>query len=82
MSNGELMPLPVFWARNGLCKTQFYYLGRLRRGPRVTYVGTKGMVAPEAEAEWRREMEANPIRGGLRKLVLVAEAERAESSAA
>jgi len=78
MNDGALMTLPVFWARNGLCKTQFYHLCRLR----LTYIGSKGMVSPEAEAEWRREMEANPIKGSLRKLVMATEAARAESSAA
>jgi hypothetical protein len=72
MSNGELMALPVFWARNGLSKTAYYYLKRLGRGPEVISLGTKDMVAPEAETAWRRTMAADPVKGNLRKLALSA----------
>jgi hypothetical protein len=68
MSDGALMTLPIFWARNGLTKTQFYYLKRIGRAPQIISVGTKDLIAPEAEAAWRQEMAKNPIKGSLRKL--------------
>jgi hypothetical protein len=74
MFDGKLMPLPTFWERNGLTKTQYYYLERLGRAPRTISIGTKKMVAPDAEAEWRNEMGENPLKGSLRKLALAAEA--------
>jgi hypothetical protein len=66
MNSGELMPLPVFWARNGLSKTNYYYLKRMGCGPEVISLGTKDMVSPEAEADWRRSMAKNPVKGSLR----------------
>ena len=74
MSDGALITLPIFWARNGLSKTQFFYLERIGRGPQVIVIGTKKMIAPEAEAAWRKLMAENPIRGSLRKRALEAEA--------
>ena len=74
MVDGALMELPVFWARNGHGKTTYHYLKRLGRGPKTIIIGSKELVTPEAEAEWRREMAANPVKGSLRKLVLAAEA--------
>ena len=74
MNNGELMPLPVFWARNGLSKTAYYYLKKIGRGPAVISLGTKDMVAPEAEAAWRLAMAEDPVKGNLRKLALSAAA--------
>jgi hypothetical protein len=50
MSNGELMPLPVFSARNGPSKTSYYYLKPIGRAPEVISIGTKDLVSPEAEA--------------------------------
>jgi hypothetical protein len=82
MNDGALIPLPDFWARNCLSKTQYYYLKRLGRGPRVISIGTREVVAPEDEATWRREMLEKPLKGDLRKLVLATEAARIESSAA
>jgi hypothetical protein len=82
MITDALIPLPAFWVRNCLSKTQYYYLKRLGRGPRVMSIGTKEVVSPEAESEWRQEMISRPLKGDLRKLVLKAEAERAELSEA
>jgi hypothetical protein len=74
MSNGKLKPLPAFWADNGLTRTQWHYLKKLRRTPKTIPLGTKEMVSPEAEAEWRREMTERPVVGSLRKLALAVEA--------
>ena len=82
MSNGRLKSLSEFWADNGLSKTQWYYLRKIGRAAKTIPLGTKEMIAPEAEAAWREAMAENPIRGSLRKLVLAAEGERAKSSAA
>jgi hypothetical protein len=74
MSTGKLKELAQFWADNGLSKTQYYYLQRLGRAPKTIPIGTKKLVAPEAEDEWRREMAARPVVGNLRKLALAVEA--------
>ncbi len=69
MTDGHLMALPTFWARNALSKTQYYYLRRLRRGPATISIGGKEVVSPAAEEAWRAETAANPVMGPLRKLV-------------
>jgi hypothetical protein len=74
MSDGVLMTLPVFWARNGLTKTQHYYLRRIGRAPEVISIGSKDMVSPEAEAAWRKDMAVQPVKGSLRKLAMKLEA--------
>jgi hypothetical protein len=68
------MALPVFWARNGLSKTSYYYLKRIGCAPETISIGSKDLVAPEAEAAWRKAMAENPVKGSLRKLALAAEA--------
>ena len=72
MNDGALLPLPIFWARNGLTKTQDHYLHRLGRGVEIFWIGSKPMVTPEAEDKWRKEMAANPVKGSLRELVKAA----------
>jgi hypothetical protein len=72
MTNGRLKPLPEFWADNGLTRTQWHYLKKIRRAPTTIPLGTKEMVSPEAEVEWRREMAIRPVIGSLRKLALAA----------
>jgi hypothetical protein len=75
MSNGRLKPLPEFWADNGLTRTQWHYLKKIRRAPKTIPLGTKEMVSPEAEDEWREDMQARPLTGSLRKLAEAAAAE-------
>jgi hypothetical protein len=76
MSNGRLKPLPEFWANNGLTRTQWFYLKKLRRAPTTIALGTKELVAPEAESEWREDMQARPLTGSLRKLAEATTAEQ------
>jgi hypothetical protein len=80
MDTGELMPLPVFWARNGLCKTSFYYIERLGRGPETISLGTKKMVSSDAEAAWRKALVERPLKGSLRRLALAFEAAAHDSA--
>jgi len=72
MSNGRLKPLPEFWADNGISRTQWHYLKKIGRAPKTIPIGTKEMIAPEAEASWREAMAENPVKGSLRKLALEA----------
>jgi hypothetical protein len=74
MSNGKLKPLPEFWADNGLSRTQWHYLKKIGRAPKTIPLGTKEMASPEAEVEWRQDMERRPVVGNLRKLALAAAA--------
>jgi hypothetical protein len=74
MYTDALMPLPMFLGRNGLCKTNFYYLKRMGRAPETICLGSKVMISPEAEAAWRKQMAENPIKGSLRNHALAMEA--------
>ena len=81
-ADGILMELPVFWARNKIGKTSYYYLKRLGRGPKTISIGTKELVSPESESDWRAEMASRPLTGSLRALVKAAEAGPDAQSAA
>jgi hypothetical protein len=78
MTNDRLKELSEFWTNNGLSRTQWHYLRKIGRAPRTIVLGSKEMVAPEAEAAWRAEMTEKPLVGSLRKLA----AEAAERAAA
>jgi len=77
LCTGALKDWAGFCADNGLSRTQAYYLQVIGRGPRTVRVGDKMLVSPEAERDWRREMEDRPIIGSLQKL-----AEQARKTAA
>jgi hypothetical protein len=47
-----------FCARHGFSRSLFYKLKRSGKAPRLKYVGVKPIITAEAEAEWRRESEA------------------------
>jgi hypothetical protein len=51
MSNGKLKPIPQFCDDNGVSRTQWFYLKRLKRAPKTIQIGSNEMVSPEAEAE-------------------------------
>jgi hypothetical protein len=82
LSTGALKDWAGFCADNGLSRTQAYYLQVIGRGPRTVRVGDKMLVSPEAERDWRREMEDRPIIGSLRKLAEQARKAAAPSPAA
>jgi len=77
LSAGALKDWAGFCADNGLSRTQAYYLQVIGRGPRTVKIGDKMMVSPDAERDWRREMEDRPIVGSLRKLAEQARARKA-----
>jgi hypothetical protein len=66
--NDPLLTEAEFRERNNISRTSEYYLEVLGRGPDWIYIGTKKVLSLEAEAAWRREMQANPVRGDLRKM--------------
>ena len=74
MLDGKLLTQAEFWERNGLSKTKAYYLDVIGRGPKWICIGSKKMLTPTAEAEWRQAMQIEPVKGDLRKL---AEAKKA-----
>lgn len=57
--NERLSTVEEFLQRNRISKPTLYKLFREGKGPRVIRVGRRVFIAPEAEAEWRRSMEAD-----------------------
>jgi hypothetical protein len=46
-----------FCKRNGVCRTRLYALWAEGKGPRYFRNGTRRLITPEAEVDWRRAME-------------------------
>jgi hypothetical protein len=50
-----------FCARHAISRSMFYKLRNSGKGPRLKYVGVKPIITTEAEADWRRESEAEAV---------------------
>jgi hypothetical protein len=59
---GHARTVAQFCERNNMCKAHFYNLLKAGFGPRTMKVGSRRMITPEAEADWRREREAAAAR--------------------
>lgn len=55
--NAPTKTIAEFCANNGLKPTKYYELRKEGRGPREMRNGSKVAISPEAELDWRREME-------------------------
>jgi hypothetical protein len=55
---GHAMTRPVFCQRNPMSESTYYKLKRLGKAPREIEIGDRVIITEEAEAEWRREREA------------------------
>lgn len=49
--------VPQFCTAHGISRALFYILRSEGRGPRVMKCGRRTLIAREAAADWRREME-------------------------
>lgn len=60
MASKDINPRSVdgFCARWGFSRGHFYNMLREGRGPRTMKVGSRTLISPEAEDEWRRRVEA------------------------
>lgn len=54
---GPAFDVDEFCRRNRISRGTFYNLRKRRKGPRVMKVGSRTIVTPEAEDDWRRDME-------------------------
>src|SRR5262245_61474916 len=57
----DLYTIETFCDANAMSESTYYALKRDGLGPREIKIGKKILISPEAEAEWRREREDNPI---------------------
>jgi hypothetical protein len=53
----SMQSVAMFCADNGLSRSLFYRLLKEGRGPRVTKIGRRRLIAATAAAEWRARME-------------------------
>ena len=57
LSNAPTKTIAEFCENNGIETTTYYDLRKAGRGPREMRNGGKVSISPEAELDWRREME-------------------------
>ena len=73
--SGPAFDIDEFCQRNYISRGTFYNLRKQGNGPRVMKVGGRTIITPEAEDDWRRNMEekvAKPqSRPTLRNLMLL-----------
>jgi hypothetical protein len=57
-SRGECLTIDEFCARNRISRGMYYKLRGKGKAPREMNIGARRAISPEAEADWRRAMEA------------------------
>ena len=57
IENNYLLEVKVFCTRNCICKALFYKLLKQGAGPQITKIGSRTLIRPEAETDWRKQME-------------------------
>jgi len=55
--NNYLLEVKVFCTRNCISKALFYKLLKQGAGPQITKIGSRTLIRPEAETDWRNKME-------------------------
>src|SRR5262245_35121970 len=55
---GDALTIKAFCQRNAISEALFFTLQRLGKGPRTAKLLKRTVIFPEAEADWRREREA------------------------
>jgi hypothetical protein len=55
---GDALTIAAFCDRNAISEALFFALQRLGKGPRTTKLLKRTVIFPEAEADWRRDREA------------------------
>jgi hypothetical protein len=58
---GEAHSIPSFCASNLISEQYYFKLKRNGKGPREIRLGKRVIITPEAEADWRREREAETL---------------------
>lgn len=64
MHNDDLdaCTIPEFCRRHGFSVSHYFALSSKGLGPRVMRAGKRVLVSREAAADWRRSLEAMPVR--------------------
>jgi hypothetical protein len=55
------MSIRRFCLRNDISESMYFKLQANGLGPRTMELGARTLIAIEAEADWRRERERNPV---------------------
>jgi hypothetical protein len=50
-----------FCEDNSISRSTYYNLDKIGKGPRVIRLGQKIIITDQAEADWQREREAEPV---------------------
>jgi hypothetical protein len=62
VDTGAAYTIDEFCARQKMCRATYYNLKKQKRGPRTFRIGNRERISPEAEADWRRDMEEDAAR--------------------
>jgi len=65
--SGDAHTIPSFCKSNAISESKYYGLKRQNRGPREIELDGRIIITPEAEADWRREQEAETTQRRARK---------------
>ena len=57
INTNQMLDVKSFCESNRICKGLFYELLKQGNGPRITKVGRRTLISPEAELDWRKQME-------------------------
>lgn len=60
-SSEKLLTISDFCSRNLISRAGLYNLWSNGKGPRRMKVGAKTLITPEAEKDWRRQCEQEPV---------------------
>src|SRR5262245_53391687 len=58
---GDAHTIPSFCESNAISESTYYKLKRQGRGPREIEIDKRVIITPEAQADWRREREAETV---------------------
>ena len=58
IKTNQMLDVKSFCESNRICKGLFYELLKQGKGPRITKVGRRTLISPEAEQDWRQQMES------------------------
>jgi hypothetical protein len=64
---GDAHTIPSFCESNGISESFYFSLKRQGKGPREIELNKRIIITPEAEADWRREREAETMANRLSK---------------
>lgn len=61
----DVYDVASFCKANKISRALFYQLVKTGKGPRLMKVARRTLITPEANADWRKEMESRSVGGDV-----------------